>query len=286
MASLLILGAGYIGSAVAARALDAGDDVVLADNWYATAREQLAPLEARGAQVHTTDLRAREDVERLFAAARPDKVLFTAAQASRPISFSDPEYTEQTNLVGPRHVAAATAAAGGPPLVFLSSLHVYGGGLTGEVDTDRPYGAQGDLAHLSKIYAELLLRMEADRAPFPLSLLRLGIVYGPAPVVHDRPESQTVVDKFRRLAASGAPLTLDGGGRATIGVAHVEDVARIALTAHDEIGNVAAETITVADVAALAEGREPLNGEAFTVASPYPYEHTVAGYLGAARSAT
>ncbi|HEV2814654.1 MAG TPA: NAD-dependent epimerase/dehydratase family protein, partial [Solirubrobacteraceae bacterium] len=29
------------------------------------------------------------------------------------------------------------------------------------------------------------------------------------PVEHDRPESVTVIDKFRRLAAAGEPLTLD-----------------------------------------------------------------------------
>ena len=64
---------------------------------------------------------------------------------------------------------------------------------------------------------------------FGLALLRLGIVYGPSPVEHDAPESQTVVDKFRRLAAAGEPLPLDDGGRATIGVVHVEDAARILL---------------------------------------------------------
>ena len=276
--SLLILGAGYIGSQIAARALEAGQDVVLADNWHATARTQLSVLEPRGARVVTADIRSAEDVAALLA-GRPDKVVLTAAQASRPLSFTEPAYTEETNLVGPRHVAAAVAAAGGPPLVYLSSLHVYGGGLAGEVDATRPYGPQGDLAHLSKVYAELLLRMEADRHGFALSLLRLGITYGPAPVVHDRPESQTVVDKFRRLAAAGEPLPLDAGGRATIGVGHGDDVARIALEAHDEIGNVAAETITVGDVAALAEGREPVGGATWTVVSPYAYEHTVASYL-------
>ena len=275
---LLILGAGYCGSAIAARALDAGTEVVLADNWHATARGQVSVLEPRGARVETADIRSREDVDRLLAHG-PDKVVLTAAQASRPLSFEQPAYTEETNLVGPRHVAAAVAEAGGPPLVYLSSLHVYGGGLSGEVRSDHPYGPQGDLAHLSKVYAELLLRMEADRHGFALSLLRLGIVYGPAPVVHDRPESQTVVDKFRRLAAAGEALTLDGGGRATIGVVHVDDAARIFLEAHDAVANVAAETITVADVAALAEGREPVGGATWTVSSPYSYEHDVAGYL-------
>src|SRR5688572_30806662 len=107
--SLLILGAGYIGAAIAARALDAGADVLLADNWFATARDQLDVLEQRGARVVTADVRSREDVDGLLA-ARPGKVLFLAAQASRPLSFEDPVYTEQTNLVGPRHVAEAVGA--------------------------------------------------------------------------------------------------------------------------------------------------------------------------------
>lgn len=284
--SLLILGAGYIGAKVAERALDAGSAVVLADNWSTTAREQVAPLEARGARVVDCDIRTRADVDAAFdAAGEVAKVVFLAAQASRPLSFSDPDYTEQTNLVGPRHVAAANAEHGRAPMVYGSSLHVYGNGLTGTVDTDRPYGPQGDLAHLSKVYAELLLQMEADRHGFPLALLRLGIVYGPSPVQHERPESQTVIDKFRRLAAAGEQLTIDGGGRATIGAVHVADVARIALEAHDEIANVAAETITVADVAALAEGRAPVGGPAWTVSSPYTYEHSVAAYLGTTTAA-
>ena len=275
--SLLILGAGYVGAAVAARALDAGAPVVLADNWQATARSQLEALEDRGARVVDADVRSRADLDRLLA-DRPAKVVFTAAQASRPLSFADPEYTEQTNLVGTRHVAGAVAG----PLVFASSLHVYGGGLTGPVGSERPYGEQGDLAHLSKVYAELLLKMEARRRGFDLALLRLGIVYGPSPVMHDRPESVTVVDKFRRLAAAGEPLPLDDGGRATIGVVHVEDAARIfhaCAPSGVTAANVAAETVTVGDVAALAEGREPGGGATWSVESPFAYEHRVAEYL-------
>jgi nucleoside-diphosphate-sugar epimerase len=276
MARLLVLGAGYLGAAIAARALDAGDDVTLADNWFATDREQ---AEAVGAQVVDADIRHEQDVAALFA-ERPDRVIFTAAQASRPLSFEDPAYTEQSNLVGPRIVAQAVAGAGGIPVVYASSLHVYGGGLTGEVGADRPYGEQGDLAHLSKVYAELLLKMEAKRHGFPLALLRLGIVYGPSPVEHDRPESVTVVDKFRRQAAAGEPLTLDAGAvGATIGVVHVADAARIFHEARDEVANVAAETITVGDVAALAEGREPAGDASWAVASPFTYEHRVAEYL-------
>ena len=273
-ARLLILGAGYVGAAIAARAIAAGEDVTLADNWFATERSQAEAIE--GARVVDCDIRSAEQVEALFA-TEFDRVIFTAAQASRPLSFSDPEYTEQTNLVGARLVAQAARS----PLVYASSLHVYGGGLSGVVGADRPYGEQGDLSHLSKIYAELVLKMEARRRDLPLALLRLGIVYGPSPIEHDRPESVTVVDKFRRLAAAGEQLTLDDGGKATIGVVHVEDAARIFHEATDEVANVAAETITVGDVAALAEGREPSGGATWTVDSPFDYRHSVAEYLAA-----
>ncbi|HEY1595285.1 MAG TPA: NAD-dependent epimerase/dehydratase family protein [Thermoleophilaceae bacterium] len=275
----LILGAGYIGARLAQMAIDSGREVVLADNWYATERGQLDGL---GAAVETVDIRDADDLEGLFQ-DKPERVFLLAAQASRPLSISDPDYTEETNLSGARRVADAVAESGCRSLVYASSLHVYGPSLSGEVGSDHPYGPQGDLAHLSKIYAELCLELYARRHGFGLALMRLGIVYGPSPVEHDRPESQTVVDKFRRLAAAGEELTLDDGGRATIGVVHVDDAARIMLAAADEQGiaraNVAAETVTVADVAALAQDEEPAGGATHSFSSPFEYRHSLAEYL-------
>jgi nucleoside-diphosphate-sugar epimerase len=279
---LLVLGAGYVGAALGLLALEEGHEVTLADNWHATERSQLDGLEARGARVETADIRKPDDLDRLLAKG-PARVYLLAAQASRPLAERDPDYTEQTNLTGTRRVAEAVARAGRPPVVFGSSLHVYGPGLEGEVGAERPYGPQGDLSHLSKIYAELCLEMYARRHGFDLALLRLGIVYGPGPVEHGRPESQTVVDKFRRLAAAGEPLPLDDGGQTAIGVVHVDDVARILLGSPGEPGvsraNVAAETVTVADVAALARGEPPRGGAAWSVVSPFEYRHGLAEYM-------
>jgi len=274
---LLVLGAGYIGAKLGELALGQGHEVVLADNWFATERSQLDGLAAAGARVETADIRG--DLGGLLT-GRPDVVYLLAAQASRPLSERDPDYTEQTNVTGTRRVGSAVGQAGVPLLVFGSSLHVYGGGLTGDVGPETPYGPQSDLAHLSKIYGEQALAIEAARHGFGLAVMRLGIVYGPSPVEHDAAESQTVVDKFRRGAAVGDELPLDDGGRATIGVVHIEDAARILLEAKPGTENVAAETMTVAEVAAFARREKVCEPAAFTFASPFSYRHRVADYLG------
>jgi nucleoside-diphosphate-sugar epimerase len=275
---LLVLGAGYIGARLGEVAIEQGHEVVLADNWFATRREQLAPVEAAGARVETADI--RDDVSALLREGF-DRVYLLAAQASRPLSEREPDYTEQTNVSGTRRVGDAVGAAGVGSLVFGSSLHVYGRELSGEVGPDAAYGPQGDLAHLSKIYGEQALAIASARDGFELSILRLGIVYGTSPVEHEAPESQTVVDKFRRLAAAGEELPLDDGGRATIGVVHVDDAAQILLDTRPGIENVAAETVTIADVAALARGDEPPGGATFSIRSSARYRHSLSQYLRA-----
>ena len=287
MSSILVLGAGYIGAAFAELALAEGHEVTLADNWFATEREQLDELAARGAQIETADIRSRADLDRLLATP-PARLYLLAAQASRPLAERDPDYTEETNVMGVRRVAEAVVAAGVQATVFASSLHVYGAP-RGKIGPDHPYGRQGDLAHLSKVYGELCLSMYAERAGFDLTILRLGIVYGPSPVEHSQVESQTVVDKFRRLAADGEELPLDDGGEATIGVVHVADVARVLLDSPRAEGiiaeNVVAESITVRDIAALAHGGQATDSPRATFTSRLPYTHMLADYMAGARPA-
>jgi nucleoside-diphosphate-sugar epimerase len=283
---LLVLGAGYVGAKLAELALGDEHEVVLADNWWATRREQLEGLERSGARVETVDVREPDAVRALLETGF-DRIYLLAAQASRPLSFSEPAYTEQTNLIGPRLVAEALAEQGaGAALVHASTLHVYGPDLRGEVTAEQPYGRQGDLTHLSKVYTELCLDLYARRHGFTLALMRLGIVYGPSPVEHERPESQTVIDKFRRIVAAGEEPQLDAGGLATVGAVHVEDVARILLEAPSEPGisaaNVAAETVTVRDIARLARGEAAEDAPAWRVASPFSYRHPLVDYLAGA----
>src|SRR4051794_1867070 len=158
-AVILVLGAGYVGAKVAELALGRGEEVVLADNWHATRREQ---AEAVGARVEDCDIREPRDLARVFA-LQPSPVASSAAQArppvppplpprrprrlvslpprpSRPFSWTHPRSPEQTNLVGRPRAAGPVREPGRPPLVLGSSLHVYGGGLRGDIDATQPYG--------------------------------------------------------------------------------------------------------------------------------------------------
>ncbi|HEU5212913.1 MAG TPA: hypothetical protein VFU10_09115, partial [Gaiellaceae bacterium] len=65
-----------------------------------------------------------------------------------------------------------------------------------------------------------------------------------------------------------------------IGVAHVADAAEIMLDAAlDGPANVAAEAVTVADLAAFAHGRTGVGGAACHFVTPFEYRYGVAEYL-------
>jgi hypothetical protein len=99
-----------------------------------------------------------------------------------------------------------------------------------------------------------------------------------------------VVDKFCRLAAAGEPLPLDDGGKATIGVVHVEDAACIMLGSPGDSGvtsaNVAAESVTIADVAALARGEEATGSPSCRFETPFSYRHQLTDYMSRVCGAT
>ena len=171
--------------------------MVLADNWYATDANR-SNRSAPG--VETVDIRDRDALALLLAEGF-DRVVLLAAQASRP-SRRRARSTRRRRTSPAR--ASWRSWCSGRDLRRLRELAARvrrRARLSGEIGADHPYGLQDDLAHLSKIYGELVLDMHARRTGFDLATLRLGIVYGPSPVEHERPESQTVVDKFRKLAA-------------------------------------------------------------------------------------
>lgn len=258
--AVLVTGLGYMGAVLAEELLWRGETVVALDNGFSTDVGALDRLVKAGVRLVTGDVAEPAEVQWAFERAPIATVFHFAAQASAHPDAAPPEYTERSNLQGPRVILDAMVRNGARTMVYASSFKVYGELLSGTVDERYPYGAFRDLSHLSKCYAEKLLELYAGQHGQGRGLrclaLRFGIVHGLSPVLKTDGRFMTAPNKFCLQAARGEPLTVFGGGRVPAGFVHVADAARAALLAADSDGfagyvplNVVGEVASVAQVA-------------------------------------
>ncbi len=133
MTVLVIGGAGYIGSHVARRLLDAGHGVTVFDNLSSGAEENLFP-EARFIRGDILDYPA------LLAAmaSGADAVVHLAAFKAAGESMERPEKYALNNIGGTINILNAACACGIRRLVFSSSAAVYGEPERVPIDEDHP----------------------------------------------------------------------------------------------------------------------------------------------------
>src|SRR3989442_995597 len=108
----LITGLGYIGSALAARLLADGEEVVGLENFFSTPREPIAELERHGLRLIEGSVTDPKAVGRAFTAAKIETVFHLAAQASVQPDAAPISYTQETNYSGPRILFDACLAHG------------------------------------------------------------------------------------------------------------------------------------------------------------------------------
>jgi nucleoside-diphosphate-sugar epimerase len=264
---VLVTGVGYIGAALVASLLAAGERVIGFDNGFATDRSALAEL-AHSGEFCLVDgsVSSARSVARAFTQSPIRTVYHAAAQASGYVAAARARYTETTNLTGPRIVLDAALRAGVERFVYLSSFRVYGDVLPRRLDERAPYGSPPDLAHLSHIYGEKLLESYARRGSVRAVAVRLGVVYGVGPVMKTDYRYMTVPNKFCLQAVRGEPLRVYAGAATPTAFVHLAD-ACAALRAAAEIdwpecftvANAASEVVTVPDVARIvAQAAAPL----------------------------
>jgi UDP-glucose 4-epimerase len=238
MKVLLTGGAGFIGSHVADAFLKAGYEVVVLDNLSTGNRENL-PAQAR---LYLLDLGSPE-VEKLFAAERPDIVDHHAAQISVTASARDPLEDARTNVLGMLNLLEACRRFPVKKFLFAST----GGAIYG--DTDRlptpedhppqplsPYG-------IHKWLGEQYLRYYAHQHGLAYAVLRYANVYGP----RQKPDGEAGVVSifFSRLLRGETPtlFAYPGEERGMLrDYVYVEDVARANLEA---VGKATGETINI-----------------------------------------
>jgi UDP-glucose 4-epimerase len=202
-------GAGFIGSAVAARLRAEGHQVVVAD--------QRAPADGRDTDV-VGDLRDPEVLGAALAEGT-DAVAHLAAVTSVLGSVKDPVNVYRTNVALTQDLLERCRQLGVASFVFASTNAVVGLGAGGGVIDESspllpltPYGA-------TKAAGEML--MSAYRRAYDLSCvsLRLTNVYGPGIWVKDG-----LVARCFKAARGGTGININGDGRQIRDYVYLDDV--------------------------------------------------------------
>jgi len=210
-------GAGFVGSHIVDRLLDASHAVHVLDN-LSTGRRERVPAAAR---LHVCDLRdARLDA--VVAATRPAVVVHVAAQAAVSRSVSDPQLDASVNVLGTIALLESCRRAGVPRAIYIST----GGAAYGDTNVlptpeDHPLRPASPYG-ISKVTAERYLEVWAALTGASGLTLRLANVYGPR---QDPAGEAGVIAIFTSRLLSGSACVVNGDGEQTRDYVYVGDVA-------------------------------------------------------------
>jgi UDP-glucose 4-epimerase len=230
-------GAGFIGSHVVDHFIEAGNRVVVLDDFSTGKRGNLA----RWSDHERLHVVVCDVAHGIFAALAPiahshgpvARIVHLAAQVSVVRSVQDPLVDMQINYGGTLHVLEYARAHGVKKVVFSSSAAVYGDVAAlpvAETSACQPMSPYG----IDKLASELALDYYANVHGVATTALRFFNVYGP----RQDPSSpySGVISIFADRARAGKPLTIFGDGSQTRDFVYVGDVVR-ALAAAVADGN-------------------------------------------------
>ena len=200
--SLVIGGAGFVGSHVIERFLEDENQVTVADVIPLEGARNLSPYVSRIKYLW----KSADDLQ-LADLDGIDSVIFLASQADVPLALSSPRYTFHRNILGLINVLELLRSSPKTRLVYMSTKNVYGIVPPERVpiveeETLRPsdpYGA-------SKAAADLACQSYANAYGMPIVVLRGSGVFGP------RSRLRQVVPIFIKQALSNSAITIEGDG--------------------------------------------------------------------------
>ncbi len=217
--SLVTGGAGFLGSHLCDRLLEAGHEVIAMDNLCTGAMDNLAHLLGREAfQFIKLDV-----TEYLYVEGPLDYILHFASPASPVDYLRLPIQTLKVGSLG-THKALGLAKAKGATFLLASTSEVYGDpqihpqpeSYWGHVNPVGPRGVYDE----AKRFAEAMTMAYHRAHGVSTRIARIFNTYGP----RMRPNDGRVVSNFLIQALEGKPLTLYGDGRQTRSFCFVSDL--------------------------------------------------------------
>jgi UDP-glucuronate 4-epimerase len=224
MKILITGGAGFIGSNLAKKLIDRGDQVVMIDNFndYYDPRlkEDRLKIFLKGYKfkLYRGDIRDQKLLEKIFKKEKIDKVMHLAAMAGVRNSLKNPLLYEEVNVRGTMNLLEVAVKYKLKNFVYASSSSVYGNNKkvpfseTDSVDTPiSPYAA-------SKKCCELMAHVYSHIYKLPTTGLRFFTVYGP----WGRPDMAYF--SFTDAILEGQPIKVFNRGKMTRNFTYVDDI--------------------------------------------------------------
>ncbi len=231
---ILVTGtAGFIGSHVAMRLLERGDEVIGIDNmsdYYDVTLKQarLARFADNPRYTHIqADLADRDAIEAAFATHKPQRVINLAAQAGVRYAATNPHVYVSSNVTGFLHILEGCRQHGVEHLVFASTSSVYG------ANTAMPFSEHQPTEHPLTLYAatkkanEMMAHSYAHLYGFPCTGLRFFTVYGP----WGRPDMALFL--FTKAILAGEPIKVFNHGKHKRSFTYIDDIVEGVLRALD-----------------------------------------------------
>ena len=239
---ILVTGtAGFIGSHVAMRLLERGDEVVGIDNlndYYDVElkKARLARFTGHPRYTHiAADLADRAAIETAFATHRPQRVINLAAQAGVRYAAQNPHVYVGSNVTGFLHILEGCRHHGVEHLVFASTSSVYG------ANRAMPFSEHSPTEHPLTLYAatkkanEQMAHSYAHLYGIPSTGLRFFTVYGP----WGRPDMALFL--FTKAILAGEPIKVFNHGHHKRSFTYVDDIVEGVIRTLDTVPGTNAE---------------------------------------------
>lgn len=210
-------GAGFIGSHITDKYIEAGHRVIIIDSLSNGKTENINPK----AIFHQADITNKEELENIFAKEKIDVINHHAAQIDVQKSIENPEYDAQINIIGTLNLLKLAQQYNIKKFIFASSAAVYGNELPPlhEGITPQPISPYGMSKFAAECYVQLL---HANHV-----ILRYPNVYGP----RQHTKEGGVIARFAEKMKNGEDVTIYGDGTQTRDFVYVKDVAEANLKA-------------------------------------------------------
>lgn len=203
-------GSGFIGSHVVDKLKDAGHDVIVYD---------LKPPHRDDVEYSECDILDAEKVMKETEGL--DYLFHLAAVSNVNHAHEDPVMAVRLNAEGTTNFLEACRKNDIKRFLFASTVWVYAGAITSEVNEDSPFympGA-GHIYTSTKIAGEMFCNDYHQLYGTDYTILRYGIPYGP------RARAGTIIPIFIERALKGEPLSIFGDGSQYRNFIYVEDLA-------------------------------------------------------------